>query len=266
MTPYVPNQQVSENDGLILEWIGKSLKVERTNKSITISQLCHDLGISRTTYHQIEAGKVYFNFKILLKIMKYLEVPLSAFEFKPNKNKLRTIDNQAVITEIETQWEYHLMTRAIFDSQFPNRIEYSSAPFYEDHGINIHVKILNTKSDAFKRSSKGIARWLNQNYVIRLYGIIDSTGILKDDKVKDLDVIKLLKLLRNNVGAHCTGRKVSDRHKLAKATKLINSLFNRNISVQKVRTYTLSVDSVLLPFKNQLIELIKNYPLMHTKP
>lgn len=77
MTPYVPNQQVSENDGLILEGIGQKLKEVRLSKSITISQLCQDLGISRTTYHQIESGSVYFNFKILLKISKYLEVGLS---------------------------------------------------------------------------------------------------------------------------------------------------------------------------------------------
>lgn len=178
----------------------------------------------------------------------------------------KPFDKESIIKEIETQWEYHLMTRAIFDSQFPNRIEYSSESFYFVQGIDFQVKILDTKSEAFIRSSKGIARWLNQNYVIRLYGIIDSTGILNDEMVKNLEVCRLLKHLRNNVGAHSTGRKVSDRHKLKKATKLINSLFDRNISVEEVRTYTLSVDSVLLPLKNQLIELIKNYPLSHTNP
>ena len=44
---------------------------------------------------------------------------------------------------------------------------------------------------------------------------------------------------------------------LRKATRLINSLFNKNIDIQKVENYDLSIDTVLEPMKDKIIDLIK---------
>lgn len=162
-----------------------------------------------------------------------------------------------ICTEIDTQWECHLMTRAIFDSQFPNRLTYQSAQLYRQHGLNFHVEILNSKSDQFLKSSKRVAVWLNQNYVIRLYGILDQFLPL-DKYSKDEEVIALLRMLRNNIGAHSMGKQSNNRKKIVKATQLINKLFGRNISEENVLNYTLSVDSVLLPLKEQIKSVVRN--------
>jgi len=66
--------------------------------------------------------------------------------------------------------------------------------------------------------------------VIRLFGILDSKGIIKYGEEKNIRVIKLIKILRNNIGAHSTGRNASKRGTLLSATKL-NELFGRDINV-----------------------------------
>lgn len=171
----------------------------------------------------------------------------------------KKINKQQILDEIETQWECHVMTRAVFDSNFPNRgSEYSSGSFYKEHGINFKVHILNTESDQFKRSSKRVAEWLNQNYVIRLFGILDGHRLIGRGILLESDVIELLKLLRNNVGAHSSDTKPSNKSAIRKATRLINELFDRSITVESVEHYTLSIDSVLFPMKEKIKEFIRD--------
>jgi hypothetical protein len=169
------------------------------------------------------------------------------------------MNKQQILEEIETQWECHVMTRAVFDANFPNRgSEYSSGSFYKEHGIHFKVHILNTESNQFKRSSKRVAEWLNQNYVIRLFGILDGHRLIKCGVFLESDVIKLLKLLRNNVGAHSTGTKPSDKTSIRRAKKLIKKLFDRSISDESVEYYTLSIDSILFPMKERIKEFIRD--------
>ncbi|MCB0395481.1 MAG: hypothetical protein KDD36_02430 [Flavobacteriales bacterium] len=154
--------------------------------------------------------------------------------------------------EIDRQWEYHLLTRAVFNSNFPKDLEYISPPFYEERGICIKVKILDAYSEVFKNSAGTVAVWLNQNYVIRLYGILDSKRLIKHGKENDIKIIELINIMRQNVGAHSTGRRASNKSDLNKATKLINELFGKKISIESIRSYTLSIDSVLEPMKDQV--------------
>lgn len=171
--------------------------------------------------------------------------------------KLSDKDILNICEEIELQWEYHLMSRAIFYSRFPEKDEYNSPQFYKNHGIDFSVKLPRVKSKTFERAAQGIGIWLNQNYVIRLFGILDSKGIIAYGIENNLKVIKLIKILRNNIGAHSSGRNVSRKKELKDATKLINELFGRTIPIEQVEYYTLSVDSVLLPMKNQAITVVK---------
>ena len=165
---------------------------------------------------------------------------------------------EEICIEIETQWEYHLMTRAIFYSKFPEDNKYESPLFYSSYGFSFKIELPENKTESFNRASKGIGVWLNQNYVIRLFGILNSKGILKHGKENNSEIIILIDTLRNNIGAHSTGRRVSEKNNLKKATLLINKLFKRNINLDGVEHYILSVDSVLEPMKNQAIEYIKN--------
>ena len=147
------------------------------------------------------------------------------------------------------------MTRAVFYSNFSETDKFLSPPFYEKKGYLFEVTLPKIKSEKWKKSAQDVGNWLNQNYVIRLYGILDSKQIRKISPKPE--IIKLVESLRPNVGAHSTGNHVSKMTDLRKATRLINSLFNKNIDIQKVENYDLSIDTVLEPMKDKIIDLIK---------
>jgi len=162
-----------------------------------------------------------------------------------------------ICAEIEVQWEYHLMTRAVFYSKFPEKDYYESPTFYQERGFSFKVEIP-IKSDNFDRASRGIAVWLNQNYIIRLFGILDSKRIIKYGIEQKSEIIELIKILRNNVGAHSSGRRVGKRKSdLLKATLLIIRLFDKKIELKDLDHFKLSVDSVLEPMKIKTIDYIK---------
>ena len=164
---------------------------------------------------------------------------------------------EKICAEIEAQWEYHLITRAVFYSKFPEKDSYESPPFYQERGYRFKVELL-LKTEDFNRAARGVAVWLNQNYVIRLFGILDSIGIIKFGIENSSGIIELIKIFRNNVGAHSTGRQVGKRKpELRKATLLINKLFRREIELEDLDHFKLSVDSVLEPMKIQTIDYIK---------
>jgi hypothetical protein len=170
--------------------------------------------------------------------------------------KLTSEEINEICKEIEQQWDYHLMTRAVFYSKFSEIDHYESPSFYQLNGFDFKVTLPEKKTERWNQAAKGIGTWLNQNFVIRLYGILDSKGIRK---IKDKpDIIKLIEKLRPNVGAHSTGRRISKKSDHKTATNLINSLFEKNYKVDEIDSYILSVDTVLEPMKNQLIDYIKS--------
>ena len=150
------------------------------------------------------------------------------------------------------------MTRAVFHSNFNESNETKSPSFYVYNGFNFKLEIKSEKTDNFNRTARGICTWLNQNYVIRLFGILDSKSLIKYGIEKDNPTIKLIKILRNNVGAHSTGRRASKKSELSEATKLINQLFDKKLNTENVNYYNLAIDSVLAPMKNKTIEFIQS--------
>lgn len=164
-----------------------------------------------------------------------------------------------ICEEIEIQWEYHLMTRAIFNSKFPKFIKYSTLPFYRSIGnIEVTLPEPNERTEAFNRAAKGIGYWHNQNYAIRLFGIVNKHGILRFGKTNEISVMILLDSIRNNVGAHSSGRRIASKAAFRDSILLINELFKTSFDAEKEMSYPLAIDAVLEPLKDQVVEFIES--------
>ena len=169
-----------------------------------------------------------------------------------------------ICSEIETQWLYLVMARAVFRADFPEKDNYESPEFYQRHEIVFSIKLPEKKSKNFLLAAKGIKLWLNQNYVIRLYGTLEKYRILYSGrKAYGNKVMILLYELRPKIGAHSAGCPPSDkegRKHLIKATKLTNELFKRDREFLPgdVKHYDLPLDSVLQPMKDQAIEFVRS--------
>src|SRR5262249_19392817 len=88
-----------------------------------------------------------------------------------------------ICEEIGRQWEYHLVTRALLPvDTVTSTLDYSSPPFYRHHGADFRVIVKTPDSPLIRRALKGAPHWLNQNYIIRLYGLLDENMVITAGK------------------------------------------------------------------------------------
>jgi hypothetical protein len=170
--------------------------------------------------------------------------------------KLTEQEIDELCQEVQRQWELHVMTRAVFCFGFGSMEEFDSPGYYQNLGFGFHVKLPATNGRNREAIYDGIGTWLNQNYVIRIFGILDSKPVRKI--IPKPKIIELIDILRNNIGAHTTGNNQPDKKKLEKATRLINTLFNMKVEASQVQNFDLSIDTVLEPMKNKVIEYLNS--------
>ena len=76
---YKPITKVEDGHEDLLKSIGDRLEQIRDEKHISVTVLCDEVKMSRTTYYRMINGKVYFNTYRFLKILDVLEI--SAIDF-----------------------------------------------------------------------------------------------------------------------------------------------------------------------------------------
>lgn len=138
-----------------------------------------------------------------------------------------------IYEEIERQWLYHLMVRAIF----PNRVERAipswrseDRTFYREKSIAFSVMTPTQLPKLMELGLAGLPHWLNQNYIIRLFGILDGCSIFKF--TEENVYIKIVKYLRNFVGAHTHGYRNSKRRE----ARIVTNLMKNHLSLNKDET------------------------------
>lgn len=76
---YQPPKDINPEHQELMQKIGIRLQTLRKEKKISSSGLAKQLGISRNAYHQMEAGKVYFNVLSLIKVLHFHQLTLKEF-------------------------------------------------------------------------------------------------------------------------------------------------------------------------------------------
>lgn len=164
-----------------------------------------------------------------------------------------------ICEEIELQWNYHLVVRAVFFSGFgENDFKFESPSFYKKKGIFFRVILPEKRTEIMNRTLEGVSGWLNQNYIIRLWGILDGHGIITVGKNESNSFTEILSLLRPNVGAHSDGYRNPKRSESKKAAKLICQHLDKTFIPDAANFFNLSIDTVLEPLKVQCIEFVSS--------
>lgn len=76
---YQPPKDIKPEHLELMSKIGMRLAELRKGKNISSSGLAKEVGISRNAYHQMESGKVYFNFLSLLQVLNYHNIDAEKF-------------------------------------------------------------------------------------------------------------------------------------------------------------------------------------------
>jgi hypothetical protein len=155
-----------------------------------------------------------------------------------------------ICNEIERQWEHHLLIRAAFPAKTPeDGGPYESPPYYKHKAVSFAVCRPVPMSDVMKRGYKDLGAWANQNYVIRLFGILEENSIIKAGKKLKNPYTEIVALLRHSVGAHSRGVKNPERSDSEKVTKLIQKHLDDRALPDTIKTFNLSIDTVLEKLK-----------------
>jgi hypothetical protein len=156
-----------------------------------------------------------------------------------------------ICDEIERQWEHHLLIRAAFPAGIPDdRSQYKSPPYYRRKNVVFLVCRPQPLPAVMARGYDGVGAWANQNYVIRLFGILEEYGVIKAGKNAGNPYTEIVALLRNSVGAHSRGQKNPGRSETKRATRLIQEHLDDRVLPEMIKTFNLSIDSVLERLKD----------------
>lgn len=74
-----PPKRVEKQHAGVMEDIGQKLEKLRTKQRLSIHAYSKGLGISRTSYKQMEDGEIYFNIRNLLIILQHHGIDLKKF-------------------------------------------------------------------------------------------------------------------------------------------------------------------------------------------
>jgi hypothetical protein len=121
--------------------------------------------------------------------------------------------------ELDILQENFTHCRAYFPYMSPRNIgaeEMTTAPYYISRGFHITFQFNQPLNEAHISKNNEIAAWINQNFIIRLYALLESCSVTnKIDKSidgwKDVDLVRRLR----NVFMHKNGKydPTDSRHK-----------------------------------------------------
>jgi hypothetical protein len=164
-----------------------------------------------------------------------------------------------ICNEIDRQWENHLTCRAVFFSGMDLRGACKESPsYYVQKGIDIKFQLPTPLTPILERTLIDAPNWQNQNYIIRLFGILDAPGLIRAGKDQTNKYAEIVALLRSRVGAHSSGTHRITKGDSKKAQKLIHEHLDSSFSLDDLEAFNLSIDAVLEPLKNQCIEFVRS--------
>ena len=122
--------------------------------------------------------------------------------------------------------------------------------------MDLAITVNNPNSPLMKRALKDVPRWLNQNFIIRLFGLLEQNGVIRAGKEAKNPFTGIVARLRH-VLAHTSGNAKPDAKTLQTVAKLLNEHFNTGMDLNSVCDFNLDVKRILQPLKDKCIEFVQ---------
>ncbi|UCE36097.1 MAG: hypothetical protein JSW00_11125 [Thermoplasmata archaeon] len=159
---------------------------------------------------------------------------------------------KTLLRDMEILKNNFINTKAYFPYMEENMLgkhNITTAPYYINEGLNIKFILNQPITKKHIKNNNEISGWINQNFLIRLYALLNSYNIISDkisidhsiNGWKELDLLRRLR----NIFAHTSGRFNSKKpdHK-----KLVNELISHfKIQVRIPNKFPIPIDIVCVP-------------------
>jgi hypothetical protein len=161
-----------------------------------------------------------------------------------------------VATEIDRQVDFLHRCRSVFPRLHKNmagQTEFSAPDYYQQLGYNVSVKLPAPMTPEFIEGVFELGHWLNENFVTRLWAILESNHVVSrtskiDQGLANWRDVDLLRRLRNKIGHGSGAYEPGDADK-KKLFDAIVQYYNvpQGYSYFEVEKYPIGVGQVLVP-------------------
>lgn len=115
---------------------------------------------------------------------------------------MKKTNQKLAISEINSLETIYLQCRSVFPALSKSIVglcEFSTAPFYIQRGFMVQIKKSKPITADFLEQHTNLVKWINENAIIRLYGIMDYYGFLKkiDKNCAGWKEVDLMRRMRN---------------------------------------------------------------------
>jgi hypothetical protein len=162
----------------------------------------------------------------------------------------------AVIRQIDEQIQYLHRVRSLFprlSTELVGHTEFSTPPYYGNMGLGVWFRFTSPLTSEFITEFNDLAHWINQNFVLRLYAVLESNGLISPiirirPDIEGHDEVDILRRLRNSVG-HGSGRYDPTDPDKRQLFQRIVAHFDLDVGEDSERggQYPLSISEVLIP-------------------
>lgn len=169
-------------------------------------------------------------------------------------------DLETVLNDIDTLWEKFSQCRAHFPCVSKTMVGQRcipTAPFYVAQGFQITYVLNHELTPEMIDRLNEIGHWLNQNFVVRLYAILDHYDIV-DSIEPNIDGWRYVSLLRwlRRYFSHQSGYFDENNNDHKKTMNEINDLLGVNVDDRG--DFPLAIDKVLQPLMEGCKAFVKN--------
>lgn len=164
-------------------------------------------------------------------------------------------DLKAIQKEMDVLLQNFVNCRAHFPSVPDTMIGENAAktaPFYVKQGFEIYFSFGEPLTKEIINTINDIGHWINQNFVVRLYALLNSHCLVSDKNSIDFNIdgsfdVDLIRRLRHYF-AHSSGKynPMNPNHKMT-LEKMGEYL---DIEIQRNQDFPLTIDTVLQPLFN----------------
>lgn len=141
---------------------------------------------------------------------------------------------------------------------------FNTAPYFKNLGLNVTFEFNQELERGDVDMINSIGHWINQNYIIRIYSLLEANEILSDEKKIDQKIdgwkeVDLIRRLRHKF-AHSSGRYNPQNKDSKKLYEEIVSHFNLTgvKASEEATEFPLSIDKVLEPLTEGCKKYISN--------
>ena len=116
------------------------------------------------------------------------------------------------ISEIDRQIDFLLLSRAIFPPIQPEAVgkrAFATGKYFKERGYDVTCTFSEPITEAKRERMNAIGHWINQNFIVRLFSIVESTGIFTENakinqSLPGWEELDMVRRLRNKFG-HSSG-------------------------------------------------------------